>query len=91
MQKLIREIKVNRYQFITFLVAFVPRVVCTFYSDLIRTISDEVATISAGAYFAGLDWSAVISKAGYYGGGFLPYIPFFSELSIIPILYITVF
>ena len=70
MQKLIRAIKVNRYQFITFLVAFVPRVVCTFYSDLIRTISDEVATISAGAYFAGLDWSAVISKAGYYGGGF---------------------
>ena len=53
-----------------FLVAWIPRVILCMQTVPVRTLSDELATISGAAYFAGLDWSAVISNAGYYGSGF---------------------
>lgn len=58
------------YLLITFLLAFVPRLILCFYVYPVRTLSDEVATISGAAYFAGYDWSAVVSNAGYYGTGY---------------------
>ncbi len=56
--------------FLVFLVSFLPRLYYNMQMIPVRTISDEIATMSTGAYFAGLDWSAVVSNAGYYGGGF---------------------
>lgn len=53
-----------------FLIAFLPRVFLCMQTVPVRTLSDELATISGAAYFAGLDWSSVISNAGYYGSGF---------------------
>lgn len=55
---------------IAFAAALIPRVVLCMNTYPVRTISDEIATMSGAAYFAGLDWSGVISKAGYYGSGF---------------------
>ena len=53
-----------------FLIALLPRVYVSLQTLPVRTISDEVAAMSAGAYFAGYDWSEVIQNAGYYGTGF---------------------
>lgn len=58
------------YLIIAFLIAFLPRVYLCLQEYPVRMISDEIATLSGAAHFAGLDWSAVISKAGYYGSGF---------------------
>lgn len=57
-------------QFALFLAAWIPRVILCMQTVPVRTLSDELATISGAAYFAGLDWSEVISNAGYYGSGF---------------------
>lgn len=53
-----------------FIIALLPRLFFSMQMFPVRTISDETATISTGAFFAGLDWSGVVSLAGYYGGGF---------------------
>lgn len=53
-----------------FLAAWIPRVILCMQTVPVRTLSDELATMSGAAYFAGLDWSGVISNAGYYGSGF---------------------
>ncbi len=58
------------YLIIAFLIAFLPRIYLCLQEYPVRMISDEIATLSGAAHFAGLDWSAVISKAGYYGSGF---------------------
>lgn len=52
-----------------FLAVFIPKLIFCLIANPLSVPSDEIATMSAGAYVAGLDWSAVISKAGYYGGG----------------------
>lgn len=58
------------YLMIAYLIAFLPRVYLCMQEYPVRMISDEIATMSGAAHFAGLNWSAVISKAGYYGSGF---------------------
>jgi len=55
---------------IVFLLALLPRLIFSLQACPVRILSDEVATMSGGAFFAGLDWSRVISHAGYYGVGF---------------------
>lgn len=55
---------------ILFLVAVLPRVIICLNSQMGFWPSDEVATVSGAAKLAGYDWSAVVSKAGYYGQGF---------------------
>lgn len=54
---------------IVFLIVFIPKVILCLRTIPLSIISDEIATMSAGAWAAGLDWSAVISHAGYYGSG----------------------
>lgn len=54
---------------IVFWLVAIPKIICCFVTHPLSIPSDEIATMSAGAYAAGLDWSAVISHAGYYGGG----------------------
>lgn len=55
---------------ILFLVAVLPRLLIGFSSRMGFWPSDEVATVAGAAELAGYDWSAVVSKAGYYGQGF---------------------
>lgn len=55
---------------ILFLVAVLPRVIICLNSQMGFWPSDEVATVSGAAKLAGFDWSAVVSRAGYYGQGF---------------------
>lgn len=67
---LILENHCNIWCFFTFLLALIPRLILIKDTLPVRTVSDEIATISGAAYFAGYDWSEVISHAGYYGQGF---------------------
>ena len=67
------------YQIWAFLIAVIPRMILSLFAYPIRTMSDELGTISNGAFLAGLDWSAVASESGYYGSGLsLFFAPFIS-------------
>lgn len=39
-------------------------------SNPMHTTSDELGGLAGAAYYAGLDWSGVISNSGYYGFGY---------------------
>lgn len=74
---------------IVFLLAFIPRCILCFFSEPVAVVSDEVATLAGGAYWAGLDWSGVVSNAGYYGTGFTALSAIFFRLTDNPrIIYI---
>lgn len=64
-----RKQKVVINSVIVFLAVFIPKVILCIAAHPLSVPSDEIATMSVGAYLAGFDWSAVISKAGYYGSG----------------------
>ncbi|MCM1568126.1 MAG: hypothetical protein NC081_01615 [Roseburia sp.] len=68
--KTVQWIKKYRYRLAAFLLAFIPRVLLNMTAYPLRTLSDELATISSAAYFAGKDWSLVVGNANYYGFGF---------------------
>ena len=70
MTLIIKQLKRYRWQIMAFLLALVPRLVLNSMAIPLRTLSDELATISSAAYLAGKDWSGVVSGAGYYGFGF---------------------
>lgn len=71
MNKLMNQIKrMELGCLIALIISIVPRIIMTLRAVPFRTISDETATIAGSAYLAGLDWSAVVSHAGYYGSGF---------------------
>lgn len=67
---MMKYVKKYKFYIIIFLVTFVPRFILGLSAIPVRTISDEVATISSAAFLAGKDWSNVVSKAGYYGFGY---------------------
>lgn len=54
-----------------FLIAMVPRLILIFtMAESLRTPMDEMSTMSAGAYMAGLDWTRSTQFGNhYYGGG----------------------
>lgn len=54
-----------------FLIAMVPRLLLIFtVAEPLRTPMDELSTMSAGAYMAGLDWTRATQFGNhYYGGG----------------------
>lgn len=54
-----------------FLIAMAPRLFLIFtVAQPLRTPMDEISTMSAGAYMAGLDWTKVTQFGNhYYGGG----------------------
>lgn len=54
---------------IVLLMVLIPKIICCLTAYPMSIASDEVATMAAGAYVAGHDWSAVVSNAGYYGAG----------------------
>lgn len=70
MTVIVKQLKRYRWQIMAFLLALVPRLVLNSMAIPLRTLSDELATISSAAYLAGKDWSGVVSGAGYYGFGF---------------------
>lgn len=59
----------NLYYVIAFLGAIIPRIFLNIFAYPVRTVSDEISTISNGAFLAGYDWSSVLGTAGYYGSG----------------------
>lgn len=76
---------------IILLASFVPRAVLCFFAEPVAAVSDEVATIAGGAYWAGLDWSAVVSHAGYYGTGMTALTSVFFKITDDPrIIYILI-
>ena len=63
-----KKITIN-YKILAFLLVLIPKIVLCFFTKLVVVNSDEVATLAGGTLLTGLDWSAVISHAGYYGSG----------------------
>ena len=65
-------VKKYRIQIILFLSVFVVKILTNllFKSLTSATGNDEIGTIAGAAYFAGLDWSDVVSTILYYGWGF---------------------
>ena len=63
----------NRYPLVFFIIIIVVR---TLFTNQIWTATgitgaDEIGTIASGAWFAGYDWSEIISRdSGYYGFGY---------------------
>lgn len=51
-------------------IVIIPKMLLVFLSNPLRTPSDEIGTLGVASYLAGLDWSGVIPRAGYYGFGF---------------------
>lgn len=81
----------NICRLVIFLMAFIPRAILCFFAEPVAIISDEVATIAGGAYWAGLDWSAVVSHAGYYGSGMTAWTSIFFRMTDDPkIIYILI-
>lgn len=68
------------------LICLLPRIVLCLQSYPLRTRHDELATISAAAYFAGLDWSEVVSNAKYYGTGFTALLSVIFKMTDDPII-----
>lgn len=67
--------------------AFIPRFLLIFGVVPLRTVTDEMITIAGGAYFAGLDWSAILSYSGrYYGSGFTMLFSWIFKLTDNPII-----
>ena len=53
-----------------FLIAMVPRLILIFtMAESLRTPMDEMSTMSAGAYMAGLDWTRSTQFGNHYCGG----------------------
>lgn len=69
------------YKLLAFVLVFVPKALLCFFAQPVSFISDEVATMAGGAYWAGLDWSGVVSHAGYYGTGFTAFTALFYKLT----------
>lgn len=65
-------IKKYRYQICIFLILFFARIAVNQLFDSLVNYSgaDEVGTIASAAYFAGKDWSSIISYTLYYGWGY---------------------
>lgn len=69
------KLKLEKYQyiitpFLIWFICFIPRLLVNTQIPLISIVSDEVSTMSAATIFTKMDWTSVISNAGYYGGGF---------------------
>ncbi|MBD5396190.1 MAG: hypothetical protein HDR71_18465 [Lachnospiraceae bacterium] len=70
-----------KYAIIVFLIAFVPRMICTFLMDPVKVLMDEICTLNGAAYFAGLDWSNVVGEGSYYGFGFYALVSFIFKIT----------
>lgn len=55
---------------LVFLLSWIPRLILALFAIPIKSVSDDVALLSTAAFFAGNDWSNVVSHAGYYGFGY---------------------
>ena len=61
-----------KIQFLLFLGVFGFKILLNLFlkSSTLTAGNDDIGTMAGAAYFAGLDWSDVISKALYYGWGY---------------------
>ena len=57
----------KKYYFITFLLSLLCRMIRIAHVYQMRLLSDDIGMLGAAAYFAGYDWSDVVSHTKYYG------------------------
>lgn len=69
------------YMAVTFLIAFLPRLILCFFSYPANFPGDEVTTAASAATAYGFDWSGVLATGRYYGQGF--------TILFTPLYYIT--
>lgn len=78
--------KKRKYQIMVFLIAFVPRAICTYFMVPLTVLMDEMCTLNGAARFAGLNWSNVVEAGSYYGFGFYALLSFIFKLTDNPFL-----
>lgn len=61
--------KAKRWYICTFIITFVSRMLRIRGVYAMRVASDDIGMLSGAAYFAGYDWSSVVSTTKYYGIG----------------------
>ena len=61
-----------KIQFLLFLGVFSFKIILNLFlkSSTLTAGNDDIGTMAGAAYFAGLDWSDVISRSLYYGWGY---------------------
>lgn len=59
----------KRYYILTFVLTFGYRMLGIGGTYTIRAAADDIGMLGGAAFFAGYDWSAVVSTTGYYGIG----------------------
>lgn len=67
----------KKYYFITFLLSLLYRMIQIAGVYQVRLIQDDMGILGAPAYFAGYDWSEVVSTTRYYG---IAYYMFFAPV-----------
>lgn len=77
------KIKANRWYIATFLITIIYSMLKIAGSYEMRVASDDIGQLAGTAYFAGYDWSEVVSTTKYYGIGyysfFAPILRFVSD------------
>lgn len=71
----------RKYEMIVFAMAFIPRMICSFFMIPVKVLMDEMCTLNGAASFAGLDWSNVVDKGSYYGFGFYSLLAFIFKIT----------
>lgn len=76
----------NKYCALVFLLAFIPRAICTFFMVPVTVLMDELCTLNGAACFAGLNWDHVVGAGSYYGIGFYALLFFIFKLTDNPFI-----
>ena len=66
---MLNKLKEKQFYFFTFFITFITRMLKIGGSYPIRVALDDIGMLSGAAYFAGYDWSEVVSTTKYYGIG----------------------
>ncbi len=66
---MLNKLKERQFYFFTFFITFTTRMLKIGGSYPIRVALDDIGMLSGAAYFAGYDWSEVVSTTKYYGIG----------------------
>lgn len=78
----------NKYIWLAFAAAFLPRLIFVFLSDPVSIGGDEIFAMGPAAKLVGYDWSGVMQSYRYYGYGYTALlIPFFKFIHEPVLLY----
>lgn len=76
----------SKYYALVFLLAFIPRVICTSFMVPVTVLMDELCTLNGAARLAGLNWNHVVEAGSYYGFGFYALLFFIFKLTDNPFI-----